>query len=170
MGCNDRKTNKQTCHRCNFHMFHIRNFYLFLFIEQGLLFRQSSCLSNNDCLIEVLCLATKELISLPNWYLTVAVSVGRSNSLGGVTVLLYLWKLITIADKESLIGHQNICAAHRPKMNLARNVTDPNEELTNTHSHIASPHSSSLVKLVVFRLCVRVEQSVVHTSSRRVAL
>jgi hypothetical protein len=97
-----------------------------MFIEQGLFFRQTSCLWNKDCLIEVLSVATKGLISLANWPLTITINKGRSDSLGGLSVMLYVWKLMSIADKGSLIGYQDVSAAHRPKMNTARIVKDAN--------------------------------------------
>jgi len=110
-----------------------------MFIEQGLLFRESSCLCNNDCFIEVLSLATKGLTSLANWHLTVAISGGRSVSLGGLTAVLYLWKLMPIADKETLIRYQNVSAAHKPKMNPARIVKDVNGDLTSAFALFTRP-------------------------------
>jgi hypothetical protein len=95
-------------------MIHVQSIYLFMFSEQGMLFRQSSWLWNNDCLIEVLFLVTKGLISLANWHLTVANWVCAA-SLRGFKIVLYLWILMSIADKKSLNGYQKVSAAHRPE-------------------------------------------------------
>ena len=89
-----------------------------MFIEQGLLFRQNSCLWSNDCLIEILSLATNKIFSLANWHLTVAINGGRSDSLVSLTLVLYVWIMKLIADKESLIGYQNVSAADGPEDEL----------------------------------------------------
>lgn len=95
-------------HIRSFHVFHLWNFYLFVFIKPGLLHRQSFCLWNNDCFIEVLSLGTNERINLVNWYSAAAIC--RVHAGDSTYVLTYCGSSV---PSKTLTLFFKISAAHR---------------------------------------------------------